>query len=274
MHNGAKVAGGHGRAGELLLSAGAHLTRTAAPPGAAERARGRPGADTLDEARCHAVLRQAAAVLLAHPDPAFYRRLPLVYRALLELPPSPARRGLTGFCDHAAAEPEARLAAHYTRVFDPRGRRALQLTVHTFGGHGDVRRRGHALARIQRVLADHGWSVAGPEPHDHLAVLLEFAARGDAAAGEVLLNRFRSGVEPLRARLHQDRSAYAPVLDAVCATLPPAAEPRAEGGLPAAPEPAPVTRIGAPAAPRPPAGEAPRVPPPRAAEPRTSHRRA
>ncbi|MDA0564747.1 molecular chaperone TorD family protein, partial [Streptomonospora sp. S1-112] len=227
MHNGAKVAGGHGRAGELLLCAGAHLTRTAAPPGRPDRVRGRPSADTLDEARCHAVLRQAAAILLGQPDTAFYRRLPLVYRALLELPPSPARRGLAGFCDHAAAEPEADLAAHYARVFDPRGRRALQLTVHTFGGHGDVRRRGHALTRIQRVLADHGWSAAGPEPHDHLAVLLEFAARGDAAAGEALLVRFQPGMELLRARLHQDRSAYAPVLDAVCATLPPPSGPRA-----------------------------------------------
>lgn len=43
-----------------------------------------------------------------------------------------------------------------------------------------------------------------------------------------LLRPFQPGIELLRAALHESRSAYAAVLDAVAATLPPSDEARRE----------------------------------------------
>jgi nitrate reductase molybdenum cofactor assembly chaperone NarJ/NarW len=57
---------------------------------------------------------------------------------------------------------------------------------------------------------------------DHLAVVLEFAATGDARRAETLLAEHRAGVELLRLALEEHGSPHADVLRAVCATLPPA----------------------------------------------------
>ncbi|WP_067965131.1 nitrate reductase molybdenum cofactor assembly chaperone [Nocardiopsis trehalosi] len=173
--------------------------------------------DPADPARVCAVLRQAASVLLGYPDEAFFERLPVVYRALLALPDSAPRADLTGFCDHAASTPELELGAHYVATFDLRRRRTLHLTYYT---DGDTRRRGHALAEVKAEYAACGWELEAPELPDHLAVLLEFAARGDARRGEALLVRFQPGLELLRAALRACGTPYAAVLDAVAATLP------------------------------------------------------
>jgi nitrate reductase delta subunit len=174
-----------------------------------------------------AVIRQAAAMLLCYPDEAFYGRLDLVEQALAEQGPTP----LDAFCEHARATGELDLGAEYVRTFDLKRRRALHLTYYT---DGDTRRRGHALARIKETYAACGWHLDPGELPDHLAVVLEFAARGDAVQGMRLLVAFQPAVELLRAALHDAGSAYAAVLDAVAATLPPSDEARREAARMAA----------------------------------------
>ncbi|WP_307793032.1 nitrate reductase molybdenum cofactor assembly chaperone [Glycomyces niveus] len=175
----------------------------------------------------NAVIRQAAAMLLCYPDAAFYERLPLIEKALAES----GHPALQAFCEHARSAGELDLGAEYVRTFDLKRRRALHLTYYT---DGDTRRRGHALARIKEIYAACGWRLDPGELPDHLAVVLEFAARGDAAQGLRLLRAFQPGIELLRAALHESRSAYAAVLDAVAATLPPSDEARREAARMAA----------------------------------------
>lgn len=175
----------------------------------------------------HAVARQAAAMLLCYPDEAFYDRLGLIEKAVAEID----NRQLAAFCEYARDTGELDLGAEYVRTFDLKRRRALHLTYYT---DGDTRRRGHALARIKEIYAACGWRLDPGELPDHLAVVLEFAARGDAAQGLRLLRAFQPGIELLRAALHESRSAYAAVLDAVAATLPPSDEARLEAARMAA----------------------------------------
>lgn len=182
------------------------------------------------------VIRQASAMLLCYPDQAFYERLPLIENALQEQEPTP----LDAFCKHARGTGELELGADYVRTFDLKRRRALHLTYYT---DGDTRRRGHALARIKEIYAACGWHLDLGELPDHLAVVLEFAARGDAVQGRRLLEAFQPAIELLRAALHDCGSAYAPVLDAVAATLPPSDEARREATRMAAAGP-PVEDVG------------------------------
>lgn len=172
-----------------------------------------------------AVIRQAAAMLLCYPDPAFFERLPLIEAAAAEQEAGDAREALTAFCSYARSQSEMDLGREYVRTFDLKRRRALHLTYYT---DGDTRRRGHALARIKEIYGACGWRLDAAELPDHLAVVLEFAARGDVEAGERLLVRFQPGIELLRAALRDAASPYAAVLDAVAATLPPPDEARRE----------------------------------------------
>ena len=196
------------------FSGGADAPRIPAPRGPGWLGAGRPARRTHRIAVTH----QAASVLLNYPDQAFFERLPLVERAVAELPRGPVRTGLLEFCDHASSTPEPELCGHHADVFDPRRRRSLHMTYYT---DGDARRRGHALAEVRRTYAESGWSVAEGELPDHLAVLLEFAARGDAARGGSLLLRFRPGLDLLWEALRVHGTPYARVVDAVRMTLPP-----------------------------------------------------
>lgn len=177
---------------------------------------GRPG--WLDAGRAtrsahrRAVTRQAASVLLGYPDERFFERLPLVARAAAELPHGHVRTALLEFCEHASSTPELELCRHYTEVFDIRRRHALRMTYYADGP---------ALTDVRRVYTDAGWQIPTRELPDHLAVLLEFAARGDSDAGHDLLLRFRPGLELLAAALREHGTPYARVVDAVSLTLPP-----------------------------------------------------
>ncbi|WP_306368368.1 nitrate reductase molybdenum cofactor assembly chaperone [Nocardiopsis sp. CC223A] len=185
---------------------------------------GREGADWLGADRSarrvhrRAVTHQAASVLLGYPDQAFFERLPLVARAVAELPRGTVREALQEFCDHACRTPEPELCAHYVDVFDPRRHRTLHMTYYT---DGDTRRHGRPLAEIKAVYREAGREVLPGEPPDHLAVLLEFAARGPGTRGEELLLRFRPGLDLLARALAEYGTPYARVVDAVRLTLPP-----------------------------------------------------
>ncbi|WP_150246113.1 nitrate reductase molybdenum cofactor assembly chaperone [Nocardiopsis quinghaiensis] len=174
-----------------------------------------------DARRAHrtAVTRQAASVLLGHPGQAFFERLPLVARAVAELPWGAVRTALREFCEHASTTPEPELCEHYADVF---GQRSLCLSR-----YGDASPCDRVPSEVARVYAEAGWAVPADEPPDHLTVVLEFAARADARTGEALLLRLRPGLDLLGEALRDHGTPYARVLDAVRMTLP---ERPGEGG--------------------------------------------
>lgn len=162
------------------------------------------------------VTYQAASVLLGRPDQVFFERLPLVARAVAELPGGEVRTALREFCEHASTTAEPRLRAHHAEVFDPRGHGTAYLTSY---GEGGARRGERVLAEIRNLYAGAGWRVEGRERPDHLAVVLDFAARGDARGGERLLLRLRPELELLHEALRACGTPYARIVDAVRMTL-------------------------------------------------------
>ncbi|CAL9647842.1 nitrate reductase molybdenum cofactor assembly chaperone [Streptomyces sp. enrichment culture] len=153
------------------------------------------------------VLYQAAALCLTYPDDDFRTRLPLLREAAPQL---------RGFTDHAAATGQGGLQAHYVEVFESGERHSLYLSRWTDGG---IRDRGTSLVRFKELYRAHGLEFTGEELPDFLPAVLEFASRtGDTS----VLAEHRDALEQLRSRLTGFGTPYACVLDAVCATLPPA----------------------------------------------------
>jgi nitrate reductase delta subunit len=164
-----------------------------------------------------ATARQAASLLLGYPDEELLGRLPLLRAVVAPLPVEFAGP-LGRFLDHVETTPLDRQQADYVETFDLRRRCCLYLTYFT---HGDTRKRGMALLQFKHLYSRAGMTLTDEELPDHLAVVLEFAATGDAVRGERLLTEYRPGVELLRVALEERHSPYAAVLQAVGATLPP-----------------------------------------------------
>ncbi|MEV6168475.1 nitrate reductase molybdenum cofactor assembly chaperone [Streptomyces sp. NPDC051954] len=153
------------------------------------------------------MLYQAAALCLTYPDDEFRARLPLLREAAPQL---------REFTDHAALTDPQVLAAHYVQVFDFKNRHSLYLS---WWSDGDTRRRGMSLVRFKDIYRAHGLEFTGEELPDFLPAVLEFASR---TGNTDLLTEHRGALEQLRSRLTEFGTPYACVLDAVCATLPPA----------------------------------------------------
>ncbi|MFJ9241370.1 nitrate reductase molybdenum cofactor assembly chaperone [Streptomyces sp. NPDC101776] len=154
-----------------------------------------------------AVLYQAAALCLTYPDNDFRARLPLLREAAPQL---------REFVDHAALTPPQDLAAHYVQVFDFKNRHSLYLS---WWHDGDTRRRGMSLVRFKELYRAHELEFTGEELPDFLPAVLEFTSR---TGNLELLTEYRAALDQLRSRLADFGTPYASVLDAVCATLPPA----------------------------------------------------
>lgn len=169
-----------------------------------------------------AVVCQAASLLLSYPDDAIRERLPLLTRAVAELPRDAARAAMERFLTHVAEVPPRELAEHYVAIFDRRRRCCLYLTWYT---DGDTRRRGQALADIKARYRSGGRELTGGELPDYLPVVLEYAATADLADGLVLLQEHRAGLELLRLALQDAGSPYTHVVEVVCSLLP-GASPR------------------------------------------------
>jgi nitrate reductase delta subunit len=195
---------------------------------------------TTMTARERAVARQAAGLLLQYPDQELLGRIPLL-RAALAVLPAPVRDPLTRLLDHLARTPAAELEASYVTTFDLQRRCSLYLTYFT---HGDTRRRGLALLRFTQAYRRAGLTLDAAELPDHLAVVLEFAATADAAAGERLLREHRAGLELLRLALGDARSPYVAAVAAVSATLPPLPGPDREAVARLAAEGPPDEEVG------------------------------
>jgi nitrate reductase delta subunit len=105
------------------------------------------------------------------------------------------------------------LAQEYVKTFDLGKRSTLYLTFYSLG---DRRDRGMALLRLKRLYRAAGLPLADDELPDFLPAMLEFASAAAPGQGEVVLREHRAPLELIRLSLHDQRSPYAPVLDAVC----------------------------------------------------------
>jgi nitrate reductase delta subunit len=101
-----------------------------------------------------------------------------------------------------------------------------------------------ALLQFKHLYGRAGMQLADGELPDHLAVVLEFTALGDAARGERLLTEHRAGLELIRLALEEQRSPWAWVLQAVSATLPPVAAADREAVLRLAQQGPPTEEVG------------------------------
>jgi nitrate reductase molybdenum cofactor assembly chaperone NarJ/NarW len=155
------------------------------------------------------------SVLLAYPDDALLEEVPELRAAAATLPRG-ERRALEPVLDALAATPLSELRRGYVETFDFDRRCGLHLTYHV---HGDRRQRGLELVRLKRRYAEAGVPLEGSELPDYLPVVLEFASLRPAVGRDVLTS-FRGVLESIRAALHDRRSLYAGVLDALCAALP------------------------------------------------------
>lgn len=175
----------------------------------AARESGGPAADRR-------VVWQAASLLLAYPDDGFAERLAVVSAAVADLA---GREGelLRDCARRLAAQDPMTAAIAYVDTFDWRRRRTLFLTYYTAG---DTRNRGVALLEFAAAYRAAGVTPPAGELPDHLAVVLEFAATVDEAAGVALLAAHRTPIDLLIQGLRKMDSPYAAVIEAVTATLP------------------------------------------------------
>lgn len=188
----------------------------------------------------HATARQVASLLLGYPDEDLVARLPLLRAAVAPLPGDLAGP-LGRVLDVVETTPLPALQAEYVETFDLRRRCSPYLTYYTYG---DTRKRGMALLQFKHLYGRAGLELSDAELPDHLAVVLEFAATGDARRGERLLTAHRTGVELIRLALEEKRSPYVDVLRAVCATLPPVAAKDRESVLALARQGPPTEDVG------------------------------
>jgi len=173
-----------------------------------------------------ATARQIASLLLDYPDEPLTGRVPLLRSELQPLPErvaDPLRRML----DHVESVPLEDRQTDYVETFDLRRRCCLYLTYYRYG---DTRKRGMALLRFKHLYSRAGLVLDHTELPDHLCVVLEFAATGDARRAEALLE--------------ERRSPYAHVLHAVCATLPPVRADDREAALRLAQAGPPTEEVG------------------------------
>jgi len=160
------------------------------------------------------VVRQAASYLLAYPDEGLLDRVPVIRAALAEQRVT----SLDAFLDHVERTSLRELERQYVDVFDLSKRHALYLSYWT---DGDTRRRGEVLASFKAAYRASGFLVdTSGELPDYLPMVLEYAAVADPVGGEELLREYRPSLELLRIGLEEDRTPYAAVVAAVCATLP------------------------------------------------------
>lgn len=164
-----------------------------------------------------AAARLAAAWLLCYPDEALMERLDEI-ESVCRQAPNEVGRPLLTFIAHLRSEGLEPLQRSYVATIDTKRRACPYLSYWT---DGDTRNRGLALLRFKQAYLRHGFEMGNEELPDHLAVVLEFAARGDVLTGEALLVEHRVSIGLFREALDKYASPYVSVVDAVLATLPP-----------------------------------------------------
>jgi nitrate reductase molybdenum cofactor assembly chaperone NarJ/NarW len=165
----------------------------------------------------HAIVLQAASVLLQYPDERVRATVPAVRDALAAIPRGIPRQRLLDLVAHLESTPAPDLERSYVEILDRKRRCCLYLTWWT---DGETRRRGLSLVRIKQVYRSRGVVLVPGELPDYLPVVLEFAATVDVTLGLELLQEHRAGIELLRLALLDVGSPYAGAVEAVCALLP------------------------------------------------------
>jgi nitrate reductase molybdenum cofactor assembly chaperone NarJ/NarW len=163
------------------------------------------------------LLWRIAALLLDYPSASALAMTGQLMTAAGELPDSVGEPLLHVLHEFCTADP-MQLAARYVETFDMRRRTSLHLTYYAYG---DTRKRGMALLRFKHAYRQAGLQFGDDELPDFLPVVLEFAATIDQLQGERLLAEHVPVLELLRLSLADSGSAYASVLAAILATLPP-----------------------------------------------------
>jgi nitrate reductase delta subunit len=179
--------------------------------------RAMPGETAGLSERDHRLLWRIAALLLDYPSTQTLAMTDQLSAAAMELPERvrvPILEFLRDFCRADALE----LAAQYVETFDMRRRASLHLTYYAYG---DTRKRGMALLRFKHAYRQAGMQLGDGELPDYLPLVLEFAATIDQRQGARLLAEHVPVLELLRLSLQDSGSAYADILIAVLATLPP-----------------------------------------------------
>ena len=166
-----------------------------------------------------AAVQMAVSLLLTYPDSAEGRgEREAAVRAVVGSLQGEVAADLTAHLDAVAGRELAAAQAHYVEIFDLKRRCTLHLSYYS---SGDTRRRGMALVTFGEAYRACGFTFDDDELPDHLPLVLEMAARGGGEVADVLLSAHRQGIELLRSALHQARTPYAHLIDAVCRTLPP-----------------------------------------------------
>jgi nitrate reductase molybdenum cofactor assembly chaperone NarJ/NarW len=158
-----------------------------------------------------------AALLLDYPCAQTLAMADQLTTGAMELPAS-VGAPLLGFLREFSDGDPLQLAALYVETFDMSRRASLHLTYYAYG---DTRKRGMALLRFRHAYRQAGMQVGDDELPDYLPLVLEFAATIDHVQGERLLAEHVPVLELLRLSLLDSGSAYADVVAAVLATLPP-----------------------------------------------------
>lgn len=180
------------------------------------------------------------SLLLDYPDEELLGCGAELREAAAGLPPSPAREAILAFLERREAIGWAAAQLEYVETFDFAKRCTLYLSYHSFG---DRRQRGMAMLRLKQAYRAAGFELADGALPDHLPAVLEFAHLAPEAGEEVLCG-FRPALEVVRAALHEEGSAYAPLLDAVCALLPAVSEMDLEDARRIAAEGPPTETVG------------------------------
>lgn len=156
------------------------------------------------------------SLLLCYPDKELLGACRQLTAAAADAAPRMAAEALQRFCAWWGAQEPLPLQEHYVETFDLDKRCGLYLT---YFGEGDTRERGAALLRLKRLYRAAGLPLQGSELPDFLPAMLEFAAAAPDRRGEIVLREHRAALELLRSSLHERGTAYAGVLDAVCAAV-------------------------------------------------------
>jgi nitrate reductase molybdenum cofactor assembly chaperone NarJ/NarW len=195
----------------------------------------------MSAAAGRATAYKLCSLFLQYPDADLLAARDDLAAAAGGLPRSPAAEAIRRFVAWSTRTGGLEQAQRYVETFDLKRRCSLYLT---FYGLGDRRERGRALLRLRKLYRAAGLPQDGSELPDYLPLMLEFAAHAPGRRGERVLREQRPALELLRAALHEERSPYAHLLDAVAHLLgSPAAIDRARAARLAAAGP-PGERVG------------------------------